>query len=360
MSEPTMLVHKAVERHFTGRAIAQIQPIVGNQAGLMHLNYTVEFGDGGKAFYRGHNPTGLGVAGMDIYFGDPISLEREVEVMSLLRKTKVPVPDVYAFEENEYGKYLLLSFVEGIHFRQYLDEQGHKLDIFFDALRKIGCTLASTRAVTFDRCGSIQSTGLGDARDNYGDRLSDILGRHEKNPKVRGQFNTDEWAELMECVNRGLGFVREQYAEHKPQIVLYDLHSRNFNVYAGGERAGDLCSAFDVEFAQSAHGSLEWTPLEAVVFPMYGAKWFPLAKQAFLEGYGEGGGDSTVDPVLQQLHLVNHGLSATGFYSGLRDGIRDNWAGTFKGWVMGIVRGDYDPAFCADLTRPLHKAPKIE
>ncbi len=354
------IVQDAVQKHFPTRSIARIEAVDGTRAGLMHLNYSVLFDDGEKIFFRGHNPDGPAAHATDLYFGDAISLEREATIMQILRKTDIPVPEVFAFDEAQTGKYLLLSFLEGVHFRQYLDEQGHKLEVYFEALQKIGRTLASTRKASFDQFGSIQPEGIRSGRDNHADRLADILGRHAQDIRVRSKFTEDEWAELMSQVDAKLTNVRKKYVHQKPQLVIYDLHSRNFNVYAEGERAGDLSGAFDVELAQSAHPSLEWGCMNVVIFPLYGVKWFEKAKTSFLDGYREGGGDSTVDEDIERLHLINHALSAVSIYHGFHDGIRDTWSGIFKQWALDIVRGSYDPALVIELTRPMHKVPKID
>jgi aminoglycoside phosphotransferase (APT) family kinase protein len=351
-------IRAIVEQHFSGREITRVEK---NTAGITHLNYEIGFKDGTRIFYRGHNPKGAAADGRDIYFGDPLSLEREIAVIGHLKMTEVPVVEVYAHEEGPLGEYALVSFMEGIPFAEYLKARGHKIDVFFDALRKIGRTLASTRKVTFDQFGGIQPEGIVGGVPFLADRLANILTRHVHNPKVMSHFTDGEWTELSSQTSAMLGSVREsQRLIAKPQLVIGDLHVRNFMVHPEGDRAGDISGAFDVELAQAAHPSLEWAFMNVGIFPLYGVRWFRKAKDAFLEGYRGGGGDATEHAELERIYLMNHALSATGFYNGLQDGIRDTWSGAFKQWALDIARGKYDPAMVVELTRFLTKVPRID
>lgn len=350
-------VKEVIVKHFPGKPIARLEQ---KTTGVMHLNYEIEFADGRKVFYRGQSSGGPASRQADIYFGGPISLERELAIIELLRRTDVPVPEVHCFEDGPLGKYVLMSFLEGVNLRQYLEDTGHNLTVFFDSLRKIGRTLASTRRVLFSEFGSIQPEGVRNGRKNWADRLSDILLRHETNPHVRRHFTDGEWSELKAYLDAKLGVIRTRSVEAQPQIVIYDLHARNFNVHAQGGQAGGLSGVFDVEFAQSAHPSLEWEGMSIQIFPLYGMKWFPKARAAFWAGYREGGGEVEEVPAFADTYLINHALSAVGIYDGVQDGIRDGWSEAFKQWSLDIARGQYDPAFIIELTRILHKVPRFD
>ncbi|MBI4065729.1 phosphotransferase [Candidatus Kaiserbacteria bacterium] len=325
----------------------------------MHRNYIVEFDDGFKVFYRGQNTVALPQQNKDIYFGDPLSLKREVAVMRRLHQTAIKAPEIYFFEEGKSGTYAILSFLEGVRFNDYLRQQGHQLPVFFNSLRDIGRTLASASTILFDKFGSVQADGIGDARINFADRLTDVLGRHATNPSVRSLFTDAEWTGIETYIAETLAEIRA-HSSLRAQLVVYDLHARNFFVHAEGKHAGDLCGVFDVEFAQAAPASLEWHFMSLALFSLYGKKWFTKAKAAFLQGYGEGGGDVTDNQVLQQAYAINYALSVVGFYNGFHDGIRDGWSAAFKQWTLDIVRGSYDPGLQAELTRPLHKVPVID
>lgn len=346
-----------LKRHFPGISIARIE----TYAGLMHLNYGIECLNGRKIFYRGH-PEDISAKSRKkgIFFGDSLSLEREAAIMELLRQTEIPVPDVYALEKGPMGKYMLLSCLDGVYLQQYLQEQNHNPEVFFSALRKIGRTLASTRTVTFGAFGSIQPEGVIEgAKSNFADRLADILNRHSSDSRVRPYFLKDEWDEMTEYISAKLEIIRKRLLKSKPQIVICDLHVRNFYVNAIGDNAGGLSGVFDVEFAQAAHPSLEWAFMNAGVFPLYGMSQFQKAKDSFLEGYREGGGDTIEDSCLEDIYLINQALSAVGIYDGILDGIRNAWSGALKQWSLDIVRGKYDPAFMVKLTRSLHKFPRL-
>ena len=143
---------EAVRKHFPGREITGLRPM---NAGLMHRNFAVTFANGTQVFYRGHNADGPGADYRDIYFGDPLSLEREVAVTRLLAKTGIPVPEVYALEERPCGPYALLSYLPGVHFSEYLATRGNKLDVFLGSLVNLGRTLALAGGVAFDSFGAI-------------------------------------------------------------------------------------------------------------------------------------------------------------------------------------------------------------
>ena len=355
-TEIIAIVRRIVTGEFPDKDISSLEP---KSSGLMHHNFLVKFTDGSRVFYRGYRDDGLAADKKDIYFGDHISIEREVAIMRLLReKTNIPVPEILAFKQDEDGKHLLVTNLRGVHFRDYLDSNGHDPDVFLDSLRRIGATLGTAGKASLEGFSSIQPAEAHITADaSFADRWKNILGRHE-NPKVRSMFSDDEWLELQESITRMIAGIRKLQLRSQP--VIYDLHARNFNVFTHGANTGALSGAFDVEFAQAAPACLELACFAVQIFPLYGMKYFERAQAEFLSGWRESSGRSMeTDCILYDACVLNHALSAVGFYSGLNDGIRDGWSVLFKDWAMGISRGNYDPAFVVELTRSLHKVPKL-
>ncbi|PIT92558.1 MAG: hypothetical protein COU08_01695 [Candidatus Harrisonbacteria bacterium CG10_big_fil_rev_8_21_14_0_10_42_17] len=351
-------VNEAIRRHFPNKSIADITQ---DRVGQTHLNCAVTFSDGEKVFYRTYNSEGPSGNQRDIYFGDPVSLGREIAIMKLLKQTKIPVPNVLARGEGAFGEYAIVSFMKGVYFAEYLAMRNHEPQVFLNALEKIGYTLASTRNVRFSRFGSIQDGGIvHGGHEHFEDRLRDILSRHARNPYIQAYFKDEEWEELELHIARKLAHQSREEVFSTPQLVIFDLHARNFFVHPDGPDEGDLRGVFDVELAQAAPPALEWACMNVALFPLYGMKFFRKAKDAFLKGYASGGGNATENPALEEASLLNHALSAVSIYHDKKDGIRDTWSDAFKRWSLEIACGEYNPAFVVNLTRCLTKIPNLD
>ncbi|MBN2459953.1 aminoglycoside phosphotransferase family protein [Candidatus Woesearchaeota archaeon] len=309
--------------------------------------------------------------GDDNYFGGPLTIEREIATMMLVREAGVPAPKVIGFaDKGEQGKVMLVEKMPGELFRDYLDHNAHSFSCFLQGMSSLGKAMGrihgKTYSVPLDNFGKLDLEGnkpvIMSGTEKYGDYLETIIGRHFKGDLEIFQhyFNSADLKEIDDYFKKSTLYANTELAERKlkPSLVVYDIHSRNFFVDPDGLVSG----FYDLEYGQAAHPNLEIGGIALTLFGFYHGEYSrQKAREAFMEGYIENNGPADInEPRLEVIHTANHLFSAVKSYHGKKDGLRDDWSEKLSRMVLGIVRADevncHDTF--TDMTRPVTRQPE--
>lgn len=305
----------------------------------------------------------------DSYFGGERSIYREAKLLEIAEnQAKIPASNVfYVGDKKEKGKILLVEKVPGILFRTYLENNDFSHQKFLKSLEFLGEDFAKAHSVKFDSYGSIQTEGVRDGKEKYGDYLKKIINRHtiDHLEMLETYFSEKELQEVFDYFNEVCIYANcLDESKVKPSFVLYDQHSRNFMV---DDQTGKPSGYFDIEYGQAAHPNLEFGSTALQIFGFFSgnnekqcADYIKKAKEKFMKGYLKNGGSESInDDTLETIHVANHIFSAIKSYH-KKEGVRENWSQKFADMVLGMTREGKVNCYFAftDLIRSATKQPK--
>ncbi len=335
-------------------------------AGQSHYDFSLSLNNNWPAIARFEKPHAIGTPDgirRDYNFNGPLSLERERNLLELVREAGLPAPEVYGLYSNEHGKFLLVEKLTGNHWSEYVEANGYSLEAYLRSLEYLGQDIALAHRVKFESFGDV----IGRSDINPGN-ISDFTSRVALIAQLIMQraaysqaFEQKELEELTQHFQNQLDTLSQKMraVRQQPILVLTDLHPMNFFV---GER-GKPSGYFDLEFCQSALPALEFCDLRLSLFNYFEGS-AEQAEQTFLKGYEHNGGSyDPSEPVSKQLEYIlaiGHVLYAVIAYHNVHDGLRDTWSDKCKQILFEAQKsGEFNYKAYADVFRVKTKQPKF-
>ena len=299
--------------------------------GRQHNIFDITFADG-SAFIARFEKTPKG-SRKDSQFNGPLSLERETNLMNLVREQGLPAPVVYGLYETEQGRFLIVEKMPGVHWSEHQANSNYSEGAYLKSLRLLGKDLAVAHSVRFKTFGDVVSKDQIEPANIY-----DFNSRVDLITKLRlerAQTSKALDQEELDQVTKYLGQESDRLADmladnpQKPILVLTDLHPMNFFVDDQGKPSG----FFDLEACQAGHPALEIYNLRTHVLNYFDGV-SDEAEWEFLTGYEENGGRyNPQDPINKKIeHVLGIGylVAAVTAYQNAKDGLRDTWSDQFK------------------------------
>lgn len=297
--------------------------------GRSHYGFEIELADKFFAIAKFERQSGR----RDSSFNGPLSLERQRNLMELLRKNSLPAPKVLGIFETEQGPFILTEKLPGMHWDKYQSISGYTKEAYLKSLNHLGFSIADVQKIRFGSYGDVLSEtevspqGIVD----FADRVDMFMKLKMARARAVGVFDSEESEQVTQYLNSEINSFRYAISEdlNGPVLVLTDMHPRNFFVDEDGKTSG----YFDLEHCQAAHSALEFYGLRIFLFNYYNG----ISNQAldtFMKSYQENGGvydpDKPGNQNLERLLSVGHLISASTSYFGAKDGLRDTWSAKFK------------------------------
>ncbi|HLC56866.1 MAG TPA: aminoglycoside phosphotransferase family protein [Candidatus Nanoarchaeia archaeon] len=271
------------------------------------------------------------------YFLQIQSLEREKFLLEYIGKhaPKVPIPRLIAADQDpEDGlDYLVVSHISGINFADIAGSLTPNQ--YNNYMRNLGETIAPVSNLTFGSFGIIGPDGIIiNPFQRWSDRIAFSIYGKLKDPASTEYFTHEL---LFEKIPEFIEKHREALDKNRrPTAVLYDLHSKNFNVDPTTEK---ITGFFDIGLGLIANRTLEFVPIELNTVN-FGKTERPAALEAFFEGYGLSLKDRADYEAAKPVYALNHSLGAVLAYHNnpVDDLRRDLWSReVFKPRVEEIV-----------------------
>ena len=307
-------------------------PVPGKAfTGTTHLNYAANVNDR-DVIVRVASDTA--VRKDDFYFGGKTDLEKQAHTIGLL-KYVVPgmVPEVLGQGDN----YLIVGRIAGRRAIDVFRERGSKLEDICSIAAQLGQIFSKIHGIKLSKFGSVQPEGIVDGKETYKERFLDFINRHFEDPKIKNVLNDGDLDAIKDYVDANLDVL--EY-DGQPSLVVYDAHLGNFNV----DDELKITGLFDLEMAQAAHPGLECGTFDWNVFGLLGNENAEQIRNAFMTVYHANKGPYQGSTRLDNLHAINHMLSAASAYQDSDDPVkRAEWPGIFAERAMTIVKtGEMD------------------
>ncbi len=321
---------KNIEDLLRIHSVKDIEKIEIFSEGLFHNNYKITIKDKDSFVLRmiknNKNVT-------DEYFETKISIQKELEVIELLKNTEVRIPEVHHSGSFNGENYYIASLIEGIRLSQFC--QKATPDEFLELVNNLGIVLNKVHSLSFSKYGDI----INPSYAKWSDRIGNLLDKKINDVVIKQYLDKSIVAKIRKLFENSFS---ELDASGKPTLVIYDLHKDNFLVNNNGK-----LGFYDFDFSTFAPGCLEFVPIELSVMNSLGEQYFKVARDAFYTGYNNGQEACSTEKV-RQIHFLNHFLAAIKIYHE-REFPRDGWSKNFTERVNKIVNENY-----IDLT-PLKK-----
>ncbi|MFH0937475.1 MAG: aminoglycoside phosphotransferase family protein [Candidatus Daviesbacteria bacterium] len=300
----------------------------------------------------------------DVHFNGPLSLERERNLMDLVREEAgLPAPKVYGLHQSRLGPFLLVEKLQGIYWSEYLKENDYSLEAYLRSVGFLGADIGCVHQIQFNTFGDAMGKGI-----VYPSNITNFVTRLQMTTELNlERVKHTEALQIKELYNITKFFQEElktldecwDKRAQEPVLILTDLHPMNILVDDQGKPSG----YFDLEFAQAGHPSLEFYVLR-LSFLHYFEGVSQQAEDMFLAGYEKNGGRyNPKDPFnqkLEHLMIVNHLLASVTAYHNVFDGLRDTWSEQFKNIMFeGIEVGNVDYSAINEVLRSKTKQPKF-
>lgn len=311
--------------------------------GRSHDNFIVTLVDGSPMVARFEKPQTLNSADgvrRDFHFNGPLSLERERNLMELVRERGLPAPRVYGLYQNEHGSFLLVERLPGVYWSDFLAQSNYSLELYLRSLSYLGMDLALAHRAQFDSWGNVISRGLVNPGTfyNYPDRIRTTFETKLARAKQAESLSDEQLQRIDNHFQTELASLSQLMvgSKHKPVLILTDIHPMNFFVDTEGKPSG----YFDLESCQAALPALEINMLRTTLLN-YFEGFSQQAEAALLSGYKKNGGEySSEDPVNKKIEHVlgiEYLIAAITLYYNASDGLRDTWSEQFKGIMFRAI-----------------------
>lgn len=278
----------------------------------------------------------------DFHYNGPLSLERERNLMELVREEAgLPAPKVYGLYSTYQDKFLLVEKLPGIYWSDYISRNNYSLNAYLNSLRFLGGDLAKVHSVHFESYGD--AMGKGDVNSStirdFSQRVDMLTELKLQRAVYSGSLSLEEINMVSEYLQQESKTLKEtvQDSTSTPVLVLTDMHPMNFFVDSEGKPSG----YFDLEFCQAGHKALEFFSLRTTLLNYFEGV-SDEAEAVLLEGYEQGGGsynpEDSYNKKLEHILAIGYLVAAITTYHNASDGLRDTWSAQFKGILFGAMK----------------------
>lgn len=335
--------------------------------GRSHNNFVVTSSDGSLMIARFEKPesAALGQPRRDSHFNGPVSLQREANLMDLLREGGLPAPRVYETHLSEQNPFLLVEKMPGKYWDKYLEEANFSLAAYLGSLIFLGSDLAKAHRIHFDSFGDVIAKDVvhPGGVHNFAERVRMISELKLHRAAEKKVLTTQD-------LDRVVGHFKEEFAAldqlstgspQQPVLTLVDVHPRNFFV---DQASGRPSGFFDLEFCQAALPTLDLYTLRPNLINFFTGEAAERAEQAFLEGYERGKGEhnfkSPTSQKLEYILTIGYLLSAVTSYDKASDSVRATWSSKFRQIMFRAINsGTVDYQAIAAVLRTKTGQPKL-
>ena len=296
----------------------------------------------------------------DSLFDGPKSLNRQIQIFDVIRNSSaVRVPEIY---DSDNESFMFVEKLDGSLWANYLLDNDFDKNKYLYSLKKLGEAFADLQKRKFSAFGDLLAEDqLGNAVTNYADRFLNVLSFRLKSAVLKGAVSETEAKKINEVLSEGVKKYHSNLEVDRCDavIVLDDMHSLNFFV----DDKGESPAFFDVEFAQSAHPSLEYYSLCLFLFNYFDDNIFIEAQESFSTGYLEAGGvcdfKGKMFTDLTDFSTISRFVELSCSYYGVKDGLRDGWSLAYKSLIdTWLNTGELDYLKAGDVQRKKMDQPK--
>lgn len=280
----------------------------------------------------------------DFHFNGPLSLERERNLMELVREEAgLPAPKVLGIYQTDHDRFLLVERLEGVHWSEYISRNNYSLKAYLNSLGFLGKDLAKAHSVHFESFGDAMGkndVNPGTIRD-FSQRVDMFTELKLQRAIYSGSLSGEEIEAVFDYLQSESKSLKEaeQDSLQTPVLILTDIHPMNFFV---DKNSGEPSGYFDLEFCQAGHKALEFFSLRTTLLNYFEGV-SNEAEAALLEGYEQGGGSYNPEDLyskkLEHVLAIGYLVAAVTTYHNASDGLRDNWSSQFKGILFDAMRG---------------------
>ncbi|HHE36203.1 MAG TPA: aminoglycoside phosphotransferase family protein [Candidatus Woesearchaeota archaeon] len=357
---------KLIEQH--GYKVNSIEAIEGS---ISHIIFRINKGEPHEAIVRFENTYIEDLKGRrkDFQYNSPLSLEREANLCELVRKeAELPAPEIKGLHYTEEGiGFLVVESLKGKHWRNFIKDNNYSLEKFLASLEYLGSDIAQAQRVRFNSYGNIMGRNWVEPEGvrNFIERVKTIIDLKIERVKSTEAFTQKEFNEVKKYFHDSLEELLKMPVpkDHKPVLILTDIHPMNFLVDEKGKPSG----YFDLEFCQAGAPVLEIYTLNSQLFAYFDKDTFHKARNAFFKGFYNNGGvyeeGHPVNQRIEELLGLSGPLSGVACYYGKdHDPIRRTWSKSFKEILFDSITNKIDPLtayiLIADVLRIKTKQPK--
>lgn len=323
----------------------RVEHLVYIPEGNHHLNFEVHFKEKTLMIAR---------AQLQVDSDDPqlldSSIEREHYLYDLLAETEARVPTVHALVKSaDIGDFLLLEFMEGKHWVDYIEDHNYRIEMLELFLEKMGEAVAAIHKIEMPSFGNLMIDGIIEPLDvlSYPEHLRSKLQEQLTRPQAQEVFDPEMLKSVEDFVNKHIDDIDSPKLRNlfKPHLTLGDHHPSNVKL----DQDGNL-SFFDLETCQAGTAAEEFYLIRAQFCSYFyeDEEAYRKANDALKRGYLKNGGSEAVfSPPFASAELILSIItifSAVVNYRDRTDSIRETWSSKFRKLLLSIIdTGHYNP-----------------